>query len=280
MKNLGLSLLVAAFASLSVSAAQTPEEIERYKKMTILSVGAAMVLNDEPYAGFNDGEMRRLVVPFFAYNKNNLTVAGPNISYRFWRPGGVQLSAETRYRFQNYDSDDSPYLEGMDNRDGTLELGLQGQKRWNRLRVQGRGFVDVAGQHDGYELQARATFEVSDGRALSFRPAVGVSYQSQNVTNHYFGVRANEARNDIDVGGGELFDRAAYFPDSAWVPTVGAEFRLRMSRRIQLGGQVRTDFFPDEIADSPIVDSDTRFSAFMGLSYLLSGPGVEKGRWL
>jgi len=280
MKHARIGFLAALVCSFAVSWAQTPEEIERYKKMTILSVGPALVLNKEPYAGFNDGDPRRLVVPFFAYNKNNLTVAGPNISYRFWRPAGVQLSAETRYRFQNYDEDDSPFLEGMDSRDGTLEVGLQAQKRWNRLRVQGRGFVDVAGQHDGYELTARATFEVSDGRALSLRPAIGVSYQSENITTHYFGVRQNEARQGIDVGNGELFDRMAYAPEGAIVPNVGAEFRVRMSRRIQLGGQVRSDFFPDEITDSPIVDSDTRFSAFMGLSYLLSGPGVIPGKWL
>ncbi|MEM1381678.1 MAG: MipA/OmpV family protein [Pseudomonadota bacterium] len=269
-----MTLVAAALCAAAGAQAQTPEEIERFRKMTILSVGGAAIVNNEPYVGFNDDEINATVVPFFAYNKNNLTVAGPNISYRFWRPAGIQLSAETRYRFQNYDENDSPFLEGMSSRVGTFEVGLQAQKRWDRLRLQGRGMVDVGGRHDGYELQARATFEVSDGRALSLRPAAGVAYQSQNVTNYYYGVRTDEVAQNLPRGDGSFGDRDFYFADEAFVPFAGAEFRLRLSRRIQVAGQVRADFLPEEITDSPIVDVETRTSAFVGLSYLLSGPGV------
>lgn len=275
--GLAASLLATASAAL----AQTPEEIEAYKKMTIFQLGIALAVNDEPYVGFNDGEPNILAVPFYVYNKNNLTLAGPNISYRFWRPLDVQISAEAKYRFQNYEEDDSPFLEGMGDRNGTFEVGLKAQKRFDRLRLQAEGFVDAANQHDGYELTARATYEIANGRMLSLRPTVGVSYQSENLIQYYYGVTFDEARTNVAVGDGTFMDRPEYFADGgAITPFAGAQIRLRLSRRLSFQGQVKTAFLPSEIKDSPIVGSDNRTSAFLGLSYALSGPGVKKGQWL
>lgn len=274
-------LAASLLAMASIASAQTREEIELYKKMTIFQVGAAVAINNEPYVGFNDDKPNILAVPFYVYNKNNLTLAGPNISYRFWRPLDVQLSGEVKYRFQNYDEDDSPFLEGMGDRNGTLEVGLKAQKRFDRLRLQAEGFVDAANQHDGYELTARATYEIANGRMLSFRPTVGVSYQSENVIQYYYGVNFAEARTNVAVGDGTFMDRPAYFADGGAVtPFAGAQIRLRLSRRLSLQGQLKSAFLASEIEDSPIVEKSARNSAFVGLSYGLSGPGIIKGRWL
>ncbi|NNU16396.1 MipA/OmpV family protein [Parvularcula sp. ZS-1/3] len=276
-----LMTAAAAYCLLTAGAsAQTPEEIERYKKMTIFQIGLAVAVNDEPYVNFNDGTPNILAVPFYVYNKNNLTLAGPNISYRFWKPGGVQLSAEAKYRFQNYDEDDSPFLEGMGDRNGTFEVGMKAQKRVDRLRLQANGFVDVAGQHDGYELQALATLEVGNGRMISFRPLMGIAYQSENVLQYYYGVTAEEARTGLAVGDGTFMDRPEYSAGPGFTPFAGAEFRIRLSRRLALSGQLKNNFLGDEIVDSPIVESGNRASAFVGLSYGLSGPGIIKGKWL
>ncbi|MCQ8185752.1 MipA/OmpV family protein [Parvularcula maris] len=267
-----------AASSFALASAQTPEEIEQYKKMTIFQVGLATAINNEPYRGLDDSPTI-LPVPFYVYNKNNLTLAGPNVSYRFWRPLDVQLSAEGRYRFQNYDEDDSPFLEGLGNRNGTFEVGIKGQKRINRLRLQAQAMTDVAGQHDGHELQAQATFEVGNGRMISFRPTGGVNYLSQNVVHYYYGVNPGEARLNLPTGEGDFMDRTAFRGESAFVPFTGAEVRIRLSRRFALSGQVKASFLPEEITDSPIVGSSTRTSAFIGLSYGLSGPGIKKGQW-
>jgi outer membrane protein len=276
-----LAGLLCAWCLTSTSLAQTPEEIEQYKKMTIFQIGVATAINDEPYRGFNGGDPNVLVVPFYVFNKNNLTLAGPNISYRFWRPLDVQLSAEGNYRFQNYDEDDSPFLEGMGDRNGTFELGLKAQKRIDRLRLQGIAMTDVAGQHDGYDLELRGTFEIGNGRMISFRPTAAVTYQSQNLTHYYYGVNPGEAAFALRVseGSDELMDRPAFRGQSAFIPSAGAEVRIRLSRWLALSGQVKTAFLPDEITNSPIVENSARTSAFFGLSYGLSGPGIVKGQW-
>lgn len=274
--GLATSLIAASASAL----AQTPEEMEAYRKMTIFQLGVAVAVNDEPYVGFNDGDPNILAVPFYVYNKDNLTLAGPNVSYRFWRPLGVQLSAEAKYRFQNYEEDDSPFLDGLGDRNGTFEVGVKAQKRFDRLRVYAEGFVDTLGNHDGYELSTGASFEMANGRMLSFRPSVGVSYQSQNVIHYYYGVNPGEARTNLAVGDGTFRDRNAFVvDDGAVTPFAGAQLRLRLSRRLSFQGQVKTAFLPDEIADSPIVDSSHRTSAFFGVSYALSGPGVIRGQW-
>ena len=219
------------------------------------------------------------MVPFYVFNKKNLTLAGPNISYRFWKPLGVQLSAEGRYRFQNYDENDSPALRGMDDRKGTFEVGMRAGKRIGRLRLRAEALTDVAGQHDGFEANAFASFEVGNGRMISLQPAAGVSYQSSNFVNYYYGVRFAEQAFGIRDGEGNTFDRTAYVADAAVVPFVGAQVRVRLSRRFQLSGQFRSAFLPEEITESPIVGNESRNSAFIGLSYAFSGPGVVRGRW-
>lgn len=280
MNRLAASLCALATLSAAPSLAQTREEIEQYKKMTIFFIGGSAVINAEPYVGVNEEEPNILPVPFYVYNKNNLTLAGPNISYRFWRPLDVQLSLEGRYRFQNYDEEDSPFLQGMNARNGTFEVGVKAAERFGRLRLEAEAMTDVAGQHDGYELTARATLEIGNGRMISFRPLGGVSYQSENLVNYYYGVTFSEAATGLPDGDGGFADRPAYFGEAALVPFAGAQGRIRLSRRLQLQGQVKRSFLPEEITDSPIVGSVNRTSAFIGLSYALSGPGVKPGQWL
>jgi outer membrane protein len=267
-----------AASAIGLASAQTPEEIEQYKKMTIFQVGIATAINNEPYRGTGSLD-NVLPVPFYVYNKNNLTLAGPNISYRFWRPLDVQLSGEGRYRFQNYDEDDSPFLEGLGDRNGTFEVGIKAQKRIDRLRLQSRFLIDVAGQHDGYEWQNQATFEIGNGRMISFRPTVGVTYQSQNLNHFYYGVNPGEVRLGLDTGEDSFMDRTAFRGTGTFVPQAGAEVRIRLSRRFSLSGQTKASFLPDDIADSPIVADSARTSAFIALSYGLSGPGIVKGQW-
>ncbi|MEE4210870.1 MAG: MipA/OmpV family protein [Parvularcula sp.] len=236
---------------------------EAMRRQTTMAVGVAAVVNDEPYAGI---DATVLPVPFFLYNKGDITIAGPNLTWRFAKLSGTQLSAEGRYRFQNLDPDDSDALDGMDDRDGTYELGLRAMHRIGKLRLEAMGFADVANQHDGYELTGRLGYELGDGLRYSLRPQGGVRLQSQNLINHYYGVRADEA----------LASRPFTFLDEdAVVPFVGAQGYMRVSRRIQLQGRANLDFLPDTITNSPIVEDDHRFSLFVGFNYLLKGPGLR-----
>lgn len=277
MEHARRALAASALAAMGTAFAQTAEELERYRRMTTFAFGASVLVNHEPYRGVNSGDPDVFVIPFYVYNKNNLTLAGPNISYRFWRPLDVQLSVEGKYRFQNYEGSDSPFLEGMDDRHGTFEVGLRAQKRIDRLRLRAEAYVDAASQHDGYELTLRANYELGDNRAYSVRPELGFSYQSSNLVTYYYGVKDDEARMAVPDGTGNLMDRPAYIPEPGVVPFAGVEFRVRLSRRLQLNGLVRSTFLSDEITESPIVSRPQRGSAFVGISYLFAGPGVSGG---
>ncbi|MEM9284349.1 MAG: MipA/OmpV family protein [Pseudomonadota bacterium] len=264
MRFMSLPLAAMAAALFGTAAAQTQEEIERYKDMTIFAVGGSLAINVEPYRGL-DEEVQIIPVPFFIFNKGNLTVAGPNISYRFYKPTKTTtVSFESRYRFQGYDASDSDFLAGMDDRDGTFEVGGRLVHRMGRLRIQLQAMSDVSGTHDGFEAEARATLEVSNGRMISLRPLGGVRFQSANFVDYYFGVENDEVTPE----------RRFYDGDRTLVPFVGANARVRLTRRIQLNGSATMNLLPDDITNSPIVEKDRRIGAFMGISYLFSGPGV------
>ncbi|MEM7739497.1 MAG: MipA/OmpV family protein [Pseudomonadota bacterium] len=264
MRSICLSMAALAAALVGTAAAQTQEEIERYKDMTIFAVGGSLAVNVEPYRGLED-EIQIIPVPFFIFNKGDLTVAGPNISYRFAKPTPTTtVSFESRYRFQGYDASDSDFLTGMDDRDGTFELGGRLVHRIGRLRIQLQGMTDVSGTHDGFEAEARATFEVSNGRMISLRPLGGIRFQSSNFVDYYYGVENDEA----------TLARPFFEGEKTAVPFVGANMRMRLTRRVQLNGSFTMNLLPDDITESPIVDKDSRIGAFMGISYMFSGPGV------
>lgn len=268
MRFMFLHLAAGAAALFSTAAAQTQEEIERYKDMTIFALGGSLAVNAEPYRGLKD-ELQIIPVPFFIFNKRNLTVAGPNISYRFAKPTKTTtVSFESRYRFQGYDASDSDFLTGMDDREGTFEVGGRMVHRIGRLRVQLQAMTDVSGTHDGFEAEARATLEVSNGRMISLRPLGGVRFQSSNFVDYYYGVETDEA-----IAGREFYEG-----ERTIVPFVGANMRMRLTRRVQLNGSVNINLLPDDITNSPIVEKERRIGAFVGASYLFSGPGVGKNR--
>ena len=117
-------------------------------------------------------------------------------------------------------------------------------------------YDEIAGRHGGQvgELAVSLPFEWSRGYVV---PSVAAVRQSDEYTQYYFGVSADEA--------GGL--RAPYTADGA----LNAEARLRwgyaLSERWLLSGSVGVEFLGNDVSDSPIVERDTLWSAGVGLAW-------------
>ncbi|MEW8560890.1 MAG: MipA/OmpV family protein, partial [Candidatus Thiodiazotropha sp.] len=116
--------------------------------------------------------------------------------------------------------------------------------------------ADVSDTSDGQEVILSYAYPFSHGK-WSLRPELGISWQSSDLTDYYFGVDADEA----------TARRAVYEADSAVTPFAGIEFEYAFDQRIDLVGGVGVGRLGDEISDSPIVDERNLAGGYLGLSY-------------
>ena len=91
---------------------------------------------------------------------------------------------------------------------------------------------------------------------FTFIPTLAVKWQSEDLVDYYYGVRDVEA----------LPGRPAYHPGAAVVPEL-ALLATRAFGQWTLFGRVGHSWLPDEIADSPIVDADSRTTVMLGLGW-------------
>ena len=237
---------------------------------TIIAGGGVGVVS-QPYAGVEDGG-RVFPIPMISYQAERFRFEGKTLSAQLFATDQVAFAAIADWRFQSYDAEDSPVLEGMDDRDGTLEAGARVTGALGDLALSASVLADLLSRHGGYELNATAAYELSDWRPLSVRPFVGLRYQSDSLADYYYGVDPEEALSQVCtqvVGTGCVaFDRFAYETGAALVPTIGISARQALSRKWAVYGQATYDAFPEEITDSPIVSEDGLTSAFVGIVYL------------
>ena len=237
---------------------------------TVIAGGGVGVVT-QPYAGVEDGA-RVFAIPMISYQAERFRFEGKTLSAQLYATEQVALSAIADWRFQSYDAEDSFVLEGMDDRDGTLEAGLRVTSALGDLALSASLLGDVLSRHGGYEANLTAAYELSDWRPLSVRPFVGLRYQSDSLADYYYGVDPEEALSRVCaavVGDGcQAFDRPAYETGAALVPTLGISARQALSRKWAVYGQATYDAFPEEIEDSPIVSESGLTSAFVGIVYL------------
>ncbi len=115
---------------------------------------------------------------------------------------------------------------------------------------------DLTGTYDGHEWLATYQIPWRMGR-WTLEPTLGVSRQSKELVDYYYGVRGSEATD----GRPRYTGRAA--------TNVFVEFTLsyKLSRRWQAMGGAEYVRLGDDVESSPIVDRSYKASAFTALLY-------------
>lgn len=269
--------VVALLALSPLSAlAQPPGAEASSPRGPSFSAGIGVAVAGQPYAEAEDAA-QVFPIPLISYRSERLDFAGKTATLNAFerRAGDVTISVGVLadWRFQSYEAEDSPVLVGMEDRDGTLEVGGRLAAERDRARLTVTALADVLGRHDGYEVGARLGYELADGRARSVTPNVGLVYRSAALTGYYFGVRPEEALFIACVQ--EPCDdapaRPAYDPGGALSPSVGVTARQSLSRRITLFGVASYEVLPGEITDSPIVSDEGQVFGFGGIAYAFGG---------
>ncbi|MEM6648782.1 MAG: MipA/OmpV family protein [Pseudomonadota bacterium] len=225
----------------------------------INAVGAAIIVGTNPYAESED-PVEVVPVPALSWNKGRYSVVGKGAGIRLWDEGPWAVDAIADIRFQSLDAEISPVLEGMANRDRTLELGGLVAYKMGDITLSTQAQFDVLGAHEGFEVNMRARYDWQIARGTFFRPSLSLIYRNSDLANYYNGVLPDEARlatgpNPITVDG-VVFDRPAYAPGETISPQIGFTAIQAFNPKWGAFAVGAVEILPVEITDSPIISED------------------------
>ncbi|GJM45341.1 MAG: structural protein MipA [Gemmatimonadota bacterium] len=215
------------------------------------AVGIGVATSPSPFA---DHATEVLPIPLVVYQGDRFHAAGAEIGYTVARGRWGALDLKARPRFEGFDPKAGSALEGMVERDGTLELGAS--LAFGALNV---GFSqDAADVHGGREASLSIGIPWR-GKRWDMTTSVGVAWKSADLIDYYYGVRADEA----------TADRAAFQGDSAFTLTSDLTLTSQISWNWMLFVGAQGERLSSAVTDSPIVEDDYQFSSFVGLIRIL-----------
>ena len=253
-------LIGAAIFSVTVTvSAQEVAEIPFFNAPAgSAALGGGLRSGQSPYfASDNDDQRQADLIPLYLYEGKYLFARGTAGGVHVLRNDAFEFNLYTRYRFQKLDPDSHSYYEGLDERDQSLDAGIElGLKQnWGEIKLD--WVTDTFDRHNGQEVRFSYRYRFETG-PWSISPFVTWSWQDANLTDYYFGVSESEARPD----------RPAYSPgESQWIG-FGLNTAWHMSDRIVLFGNFAFGGADSNVVDSPLVEEDGFSSIFVGGTYL------------
>ena len=211
------------------------------------------IVRDTPY---RDADSDSLVVPFLGYEGERLYLRGLNLGWKLDPQAAIQIELIARARLDGFDAKDSPVFAGMEERERSLEIGASAGRALGPGRIEFAAFIDVLDRSGGQELDLMWRGDFGRG-PFRIQPEAGLRWQSADLVDYYFGVRADEATTS----------RAAYRAGSAVLPRFAVNALAPLGGRWSLFARVSFDDLPDEITDSPLVERGSERRGFVGLVY-------------
>ena len=252
MKQAVYLLLITAIAGSVFAEQQAPR-----RPTSTLSAGAGLLITDKPHKG-GDTEIRP--IPLIFYRVDRLVFTGLQFSYYFIYEEDMSLSLIGAPRFEGYDDDESRTLNGMHDRDGTYELGVDLSKSFDWGTVSLTALTDVLGEHSGQEVQLqyeRKLNNVLDVPSLDITPSIGINWRSKQLNDYYYGVEGTEATPA----------RPEYHAGSTVGVLAGLRLDYPVDEQWSLFSSFNIEWLGSEITDSPIVNEHTMTSFILGAMY-------------
>ena len=215
------------------------------------SVGLGILAAPDPYKG-SDTDF--FPIPIVVLRGERVSFVGVRLSVHAWKQGPWSLDAIAQPRFAGFDPDDSPFLEGMEEREFSLDAGLELTWQSPKWAVSVDVLQDLLSRSEGFETS------VSLQRRYSVRrwfivPSVGLGWQSDKLVDYYYGVRRGEVREG----------RPFFEPGSALVPSVGLDVTyVFRNPRWSARALADIELYPGSVKDSPIIDDG--YGAFLALA--------------
>ena len=246
-----ISVVVGALSSPSVWAQN--EGDNGTSSTSSWGLGVGITMTHRPYRDFDN---KAAVLPLVTYENKWVRVFGPSVDVKLPSAGPVAFKLNARYALnEGYESSDSSFLRGMDDRKASVWLGASASWRTDLATLSAGWRGDASGESEGQQISLSAERSFRFG-SFGVAPRLTATWLDSNYVDYYYGVRDDEAR----------AWRRQYDGKSA----VNTELALRGSYGLRPNQTVSLDVgitrLGASIRDSPLVDRSTVPSA--RLSYL------------
>jgi len=218
-------------------------------------VGAGVIVSSDVY---KDIDKDPIPTPILNLRYKKFFISGKSLGYVIDEDMARRLDLFLEPRLMGYDSDEGHFLNGMEDRDYSLDGGIKMKQKISFLKdvhISLSAGTDILGKSNGQELAAglghsyrRKFFNLTSG--------IGLKWQSSDLADYYYGVKPSEA----------AASRPEYCPGSAVNYTAGLGLDLGISKNWILVMRAEYELFGDEIKDSPIVDTDHSISGLFGIA--------------
>jgi outer membrane protein len=175
---------------------------------------------------------------------------------RLFSDSNITFDVIGKLRTDGYNDEDSEVLDGMHNRNMTVDVGGEFAISGNWGKLYTSILTDAMGRHDGQE------FRVTYAKPFEFEkskisPSVGFALLSSNLADYYYGVRDDEVRTG----------RPAYNPGASVNWFVGLDANYQLNDDWTLLTSITYYWLDSDIRNSPIVNKDYTISIIAGAMY-------------
>jgi MipA family protein len=216
-------------------------------------LGIGVVASDNAYAGRG---ARITPIPVVTYDSNRFFFRGIEGGVHLYKGDWARLDAVVGARLDGINADDFGVTELANNginrnllsdRDDSLDAGFKINLEGRYGEMQLDLLADVLDKSGGFEAKLQYGYPLKLSENLQLTPYVGADFLSKDMTQYYYGIL------DEEIARGVI----SYKPDSAVIAGAGVGLQYLFAKRWLLMGDVSYKSLPDEISNSPLVDSDS-----------------------
>ncbi len=151
-------------------------------------------------------------------------------------------------------------FESIEDRKGDVNAGIRSSYYLGNSIVQFELVSDIVDSHNGV-VGALQFGHQAQYRNWNLYGLVGVRYFSDNVTDHLFGVSAEEATDTI----------AEYEAGEGFMPTIHLGATIPINEKWVFRTTAEYTKFPNAVANSPLAQDDSMYVIQAGVYYVLHG---------
>ncbi|OUY06404.1 hypothetical protein CAP51_13370 [Acinetobacter populi] len=245
--------MICSLFIFGTSNAYSASESSNPDKKSTLALGVGGVVVQKVY---QDMDTDNVFFPVVNYDNKWINVSVPKLDVKLYTNESLSLRARARYSGDGYESKDSPYLMGMDERKSSIWLGGALEWKTDIANVSAELLSDASGNSKGSRAKVLVDRRFAMGQ-FGLTPRLGVEFFDKKYVDYYYGVKSTEV----------TANRAAYKGDSGSSVEVGMRMDYVISPHHSVFLDAGATLFDKSITDSPIVDDGTS-QYVIGLGYL------------
>ena len=173
-----------------------------------------------------------------------------------WKHDNTRVGVALKVR-RAYDPTDFEGLTGMEERDASLEGGVNAVWTAKPLVVSAAYYTDLSGKSHGDSATLNLAHPLRLSERWRITPSVSVEWLDANVVDYYYGVKPSEA----------IATRPAYAGKATVNLRTGVAAHYALTRTWSLFGGLNYTRLGDGIGNSPLVTHDDLFTLHLGAGW-------------